>query len=73
MEIGRYTSNLGPLTRYLSHWLTHWSVRIILLYPIWSLFPGSGFLFNPKKQYGTKTKNSDLWYHHLQFTEPGPY
>ena len=36
-----YTSTLGPLT----HSLTHWSVCIMLLYPIWSLSPGSWLVF----------------------------
>ena len=31
-------------THSLTHWLTHSSVRIMLLYPIWSLSPGSGLI-----------------------------
>ena len=28
-----------------THWLTYSSIRIMLLYPIWSLSPGSGLVF----------------------------
>ena len=36
-----YRSNLGLLT----HLLTHWSVQLMLLYPIWSLSPGFRMFF----------------------------
>ena len=35
-----YLSTLGVLTNW-RNLLTHWSVRIMLLYPIWSLSQGT--------------------------------
>ena len=42
-----FTSNgsLYIYPRYLTDWLTHSSVRIMLLYPIWSFPPGSGLVY----------------------------
>ena len=42
-EIEAYTS---PPVYLLTYWLTHSSVRLMLLYPIWSMSPGSRLVFN---------------------------